>query len=343
MNARGFTTLRGKSPRDLVQPHGYRPRGDSSLRTSQVTPQRHDQGQDCEQSRDGEWNSPRVCQAIDLRTAWIVRIVAYGDDVPKWPATPAGGPRPTPSPFGMSAHRWALIDKEIDRTLTPAERVELELLQEQAVAYRDRVAPLTIEGARELHQPLLARKRHNDQGRHLGHQISGSPLRSRSSSDVSVRSSSSSAARRSRSPACVSRAASSRRRSRRYAMSCGRLRCKRAMWKAPVSVSACRLPSSCSATCDLTMSRSGWRTRWEESGCQQSPLNSLRTCPIANQAPPPTRQPVHPEWPAVRPGLPPTRREDAGPTLLGGEPGPPGHGSRCRVLVAPPADAPWPG
>ena len=65
----------------------------------------------------------------------------------------------------MNARRCALIDKEIDGTLTPAERVELELLQKQAVAYRDRVAPLPIEGARTLHQQLVARKRHDDQGR----------------------------------------------------------------------------------------------------------------------------------------------------------------------------------
>ena len=58
----------------------------------------------------------------------------------------------------------ALIDKEIDGTLTPVERVELELLQKQALAYRDRVAPLPIEGARKLHEQLLARKRQGDQG-----------------------------------------------------------------------------------------------------------------------------------------------------------------------------------
>jgi len=63
----------------------------------------------------------------------------------------------------MNARRCALIDKEIDGTLTPSERVELELLQKQAVAYRDHVAPLPIDGARKLHQQLLARKRHNDQ------------------------------------------------------------------------------------------------------------------------------------------------------------------------------------
>jgi hypothetical protein len=66
-----------------------------------------------------------------------------------------------------NARRAALIDKEIDGALTPAERVELEVLQRQAVAHRDRVAPLPIEGARELHGQLLIRKHQSsqDQGR----------------------------------------------------------------------------------------------------------------------------------------------------------------------------------
>lgn len=63
-----------------------------------------------------------------------------------------------------NARRCALIDKEIDGTLAPAERVELELLQKEAVTYRDRVAPFPIEGARKLHEQLLARKRQCDQG-----------------------------------------------------------------------------------------------------------------------------------------------------------------------------------
>jgi hypothetical protein len=48
--------------------------------------------------------------------------------------------------------------------LTATERIELELLQKQAVAYRDRIAPFPVEGARSLHDRLLARKRQHDQG-----------------------------------------------------------------------------------------------------------------------------------------------------------------------------------
>jgi hypothetical protein len=62
-----------------------------------------------------------------------------------------------------NARRCVLIDKELDGTLIAAERVERELLQKQAVAYRDRIAPFPIEGARSLHDRLLARRRQHDQ------------------------------------------------------------------------------------------------------------------------------------------------------------------------------------
>ena len=51
--------------------------------------------------------------------------------------------------------RVELIDKDIEGNITTEERVELAVLQRKAVAYRDRVAPLPIEGARRLHQQLL--------------------------------------------------------------------------------------------------------------------------------------------------------------------------------------------
>ena len=63
-----------------------------------------------------------------------------------------------------NARRCALIDKEIEGTLTAPERAELNLLQKQATAYRDRVAPVPIEGARRLHQELLREKRRGKRG-----------------------------------------------------------------------------------------------------------------------------------------------------------------------------------
>jgi hypothetical protein len=55
--------------------------------------------------------------------------------------------------------RYSLVDKEIAGTLTPAEAVELADLQEQMTRYRDRVAPLPIEHAHQLHQQLLEKVR----------------------------------------------------------------------------------------------------------------------------------------------------------------------------------------
>ena len=60
--------------------------------------------------------------------------------------------------------RVELIDKDIEGNITMEERVELAVLQRKAVAYRDRVAPLPIEGARRLHQQLLEIKRQQEGG-----------------------------------------------------------------------------------------------------------------------------------------------------------------------------------
>lgn len=53
--------------------------------------------------------------------------------------------------------RCDLIDKEIDGTLTAVEAIELRGLQQAMLQYRRRVAPLPLEGARRLHQELLAK------------------------------------------------------------------------------------------------------------------------------------------------------------------------------------------
>jgi hypothetical protein len=55
--------------------------------------------------------------------------------------------------------RCDLIDKEIEGTITALERGELALLQSQALAYRDLVAPPPMAGALALHRELLAKKR----------------------------------------------------------------------------------------------------------------------------------------------------------------------------------------
>ena len=50
--------------------------------------------------------------------------------------------------------RCVLIDREIDGTVTPDERIELEDLQEQMLRYRHRVAPLPLAYARQLLEDL---------------------------------------------------------------------------------------------------------------------------------------------------------------------------------------------
>ena len=51
--------------------------------------------------------------------------------------------------------RCELIDKEIEGTLFPAEKRDLEELQRQMLAYRRKVAPLPLKEAQRLHQQLL--------------------------------------------------------------------------------------------------------------------------------------------------------------------------------------------
>ena len=56
-----------------------------------------------------------------------------------------------------NTRRCALIDREIDGTLTPEETEELRGLQAEMIQHRQRVAPLPLAEARRLHQELLQR------------------------------------------------------------------------------------------------------------------------------------------------------------------------------------------
>lgn len=51
--------------------------------------------------------------------------------------------------------RGALLDRKYDLGLSPAEEAELALLQGALHRYIDRVAPLSLDAARTLHQDLL--------------------------------------------------------------------------------------------------------------------------------------------------------------------------------------------
>ena len=62
----------------------------------------------------------------------------------------------------LNERRIELIDKDIQGNITTEERVELAELQRKAVAYRDLIAPLPIEGARRLQQHLVEMKRQRE-------------------------------------------------------------------------------------------------------------------------------------------------------------------------------------
>jgi hypothetical protein len=60
-------------------------------------------------------------------------------------------------PDAKNARRIDLIKKKQADGLSPAEHVELGGLQEEMLRFRQKVAPLPLEGARRLHQELLTR------------------------------------------------------------------------------------------------------------------------------------------------------------------------------------------
>ncbi len=53
--------------------------------------------------------------------------------------------------------RAALIDKELDSTITPLEAVELEELTQQMRRHREKVTPLPLDYARQLLEQLTAK------------------------------------------------------------------------------------------------------------------------------------------------------------------------------------------
>jgi hypothetical protein len=65
-----------------------------------------------------------------------------------------------------NARRCALIDREIDGTLTREEAEELHVLQQQMLRERRRLAPVPLDDLRRLHQELLMKaQKLDDQSR----------------------------------------------------------------------------------------------------------------------------------------------------------------------------------
>jgi hypothetical protein len=75
------------------------------------------------------------------------------------PVIPTASPEGSAEPWTeeKNARRCALIDREIDGTLTAVESQELEHLQQEMLRFRRQVAPLPLEATRRLHAALLAR------------------------------------------------------------------------------------------------------------------------------------------------------------------------------------------
>ncbi len=61
-----------------------------------------------------------------------------------------------------NARRCALVDREIDGTLTPEEAAVLEMLQQQMLRERRRLAPVPLDDLRRLHQELLSKAQNQD-------------------------------------------------------------------------------------------------------------------------------------------------------------------------------------
>ena len=70
---------------------------------------------------------------------------------PPPPATPVSGPWTE----DKNRRRCELIDRKYDAGLDSAEQAELALLQDEMQRHVDRVAPLPLDEARQLHQELL--------------------------------------------------------------------------------------------------------------------------------------------------------------------------------------------
>jgi len=58
----------------------------------------------------------------------------------------------------VNDRRCELIDKDIAQTISVDERVELAVLERQADAYFDKIAPPPMAGVKELHQELLNKR-----------------------------------------------------------------------------------------------------------------------------------------------------------------------------------------
>jgi hypothetical protein len=87
---------------------------------------------------------------VELNGQALARVVPLGSRV-------NGAVHAGPWTETKNARRCALVDREIDGTLTPEEAAELAILQEQMLRERRKLAPVPLEDLRRLHQDLLTK------------------------------------------------------------------------------------------------------------------------------------------------------------------------------------------
>jgi hypothetical protein len=88
---------------------------------------------------------------VELNGHAVARVVPLGN------RANGGVAHAGPWSEAKNARRCALVDREIDGTLTPEEATELAILQEQMLRERRKLAPVPLEDLRRLHQNLLTR------------------------------------------------------------------------------------------------------------------------------------------------------------------------------------------
>ncbi len=84
--------------------------------------------------------------------------------LPTTPRTNGTAPADEEWTDAKNARRSNLIDKKIAGALSPDEAIELCDLQREMLRHRDRVAPLPLDYARQLHQDLLKRAKASPSG-----------------------------------------------------------------------------------------------------------------------------------------------------------------------------------
>ncbi len=121
------------------------------------------------ESQDTNMSPPTVLRLGEVHgpaKAWLVSILgpkATDDaEVRISLKRPAVAVLDRPWTAELNDRRCDLIDKDLAGALTADEELELESLTAEMRRYVDRVAPIPIQGVRDLHRQLLEQARHTE-------------------------------------------------------------------------------------------------------------------------------------------------------------------------------------